>query len=471
MPLKTADPAALPAHVLSAMIVARQLSPVELIEAVLERIRASEPKLHTFVEVYGDEARLAAEAADKAIRSGHAVGPLHGIPVALKDLVEIEGRVATGGTKVWSKRRSTRTATLVRRLIGAGMIVIGKTHTVEFALGGWGTNQHLGTPWNPWDTEIARIPGGSSSGSGVAVAARLAPWAIGTDTGGSIRLPSSFCGVTGLKTTIGRISTYGVLPLSPTLDTPGPIARTVEDAALLYRVMQGPDPLDRKTLGHHFHDPMSTLKRGIRGLRLARMPEEERAGVAADVLRNYDQSLEALARLGAQVEPVKLPFRFEDCAALSACIMMTEGYSIVGDLADNLELPLDESVRARLLLGSKTSVREYLSALSEREERKRAFAMAMADFDALLTPTTETTAIPVDTVDQSKGPALFTRTANLLELCALALPNGFDADELPTSLQIICRGYEEATALRIGWAYQAATNWHERIPPAAASRG
>jgi aspartyl-tRNA(Asn)/glutamyl-tRNA(Gln) amidotransferase subunit A len=468
LPLKTSDPAALPAHVLSAMIVARQLSPVELVEAVLERIRASEPKLHAFVEVYGDEARLAAEAADKAIRSGHAVGPLHGIPVALKDLVEIEGRVATGGTKVWSERRATRTATLVRRLIGAGMIVIGKTHTVEFALGGWGTNQHLGTPWNPWDTEIARIPGGSSSGSGVAVAARLVPWAIGTDTGGSIRLPSSFCGVTGLKTTIGRISTYGVLPLSPTLDTPGPIARTVEDAAILYRTMQGPDPLDRKTLGHQFHDPLSMLKRGIRGLRLARMPEEERAGVAADVLRNYDQSLEALERLGAQVEPVKLPFCFEDCAELSACIMMTEGYSIVGDLADNRELPLDEAVRARMLLGSKTSVREYLSALREREERKRAFATAMADFDALLTPTTETTAIPVDSVDQSKGPARFTRAANLLELCALALPNGFDGDGLPTSLQIISQGYDEATALRIGWAYQAATSWHERIPPAAA---
>jgi aspartyl-tRNA(Asn)/glutamyl-tRNA(Gln) amidotransferase subunit A len=166
LPLKTADPAALPAYILSAMITARQLSPVELIETVLERIRASEPKLHAFVEVYGEDARLAAEAADKAIRSGHAVGPLHGIPVALKDLVEIEGRVATGGTKVWSERRATRTATLVRRLVGAGMIVIGKTHTVEFALGGWGTNQHLGTPWNPWDTEVALIPGGILSQTG-----------------------------------------------------------------------------------------------------------------------------------------------------------------------------------------------------------------------------------------------------------------------------------------------------------------
>jgi aspartyl-tRNA(Asn)/glutamyl-tRNA(Gln) amidotransferase subunit A len=215
---------------------------------------------------------------------------------------------------------------------------------------------------------------------------------------------------------------------------------------------------------------VSTLKRGIRGLRLARMPEDERAGVDADVLRNYDESLEALARLGAQVEPVKLPFHFDDCAAQTSPITVTEAYSILGDLVENRELPLDEAVRTRLLPGSKTSVRQYLSALREREELKRAFEIALSDFDALLTPTTETTAIPVDSVDQNKAPVRFTRAANLLDLCALALPNGFDADGLPTSLQIICRGYDEATALRIGWSYQAATNWHERIPPAAASR-
>ena len=181
-----------------------------------------DPKLHAFVEVYDEEARLAAEAADKAIRSGHAVGPLHGIPIALKDLIEIEGRVTTGGTRGMARAPCTRTATLAQKLISAGMIVIGKTHTVEFAFGGWGTNQHLGAPWNPWDAKTHRTPGGSSSGSGVAVAARMVPCALGTDTGGSVRMPAAWCGITGLKTTIGRISTYGVLPLSPTLDTPGP---------------------------------------------------------------------------------------------------------------------------------------------------------------------------------------------------------------------------------------------------------
>src|SRR5437868_2164768 len=213
---------------------------------------------------------------------------------------------------VWRDRRSPATATLARRLIAAGMIVLGKTHTVEFAMGGWGTNQHLGTPWNPWDPEVARTPGGSSSGSGVSVAAGMAPWAIGTDTGGSVRLPASWCGLTGLKTTIGRVSVHGILPLAPTLDTPGPMARSVLDAALLYNAMQGPDPLDPRTRGILPDDPVPALQRGVRGLRLARMPEEERTGVAAEVLTAYDASLDALARLGAKIVTVQLPRGFAD---------------------------------------------------------------------------------------------------------------------------------------------------------------
>src|SRR4051812_37825485 len=167
--------AQLPLHALSARLKSRSISPVDIVGTCLERISKLDPKLHAFVEVYDKEARLAAEAADKAIRSGHRMGPLHGIPIALKDLIEIEGRVTTGGSPAWRERRSAYTATLARKLIAAGLIVIGKTHTVEFAMGGWGTNQHRGTPWNPWDPEVARTPGGSSSGSGVAVAAGFAP--------------------------------------------------------------------------------------------------------------------------------------------------------------------------------------------------------------------------------------------------------------------------------------------------------
>src|SRR5437660_11383743 len=207
MPVSNTDPSFLPAHRLAAEIAARHLSPVDVVEGLLARIGAHNPKLHAFIDVYPDDARLAAEAADKAIRSGHAVGPLHGVPIALKDLIDLDGRVTTGGSMVWRDRRSAVTATLARKLIAAGLIILGKTHTVEFAMGGWGTNRHRGTPWNPWDAAVARTPGGSSSGSGVAVAAGLAPWAIGTDTGGSVRLPASWCGLSGLKTTLGRVST------------------------------------------------------------------------------------------------------------------------------------------------------------------------------------------------------------------------------------------------------------------------
>src|SRR5690242_13130980 len=307
-----ADPCYLPAHVLAAEIAARRLSPVDIVEAMLARIAAHDPKLHAFIAVYADDALLAAQAADMAIRAGHAVGPLHGVPIALKDLIDIEDRVTTGGSMVWRDRRSPATATLARRFFAQGMIVLGKTHTVEFAMGGWGTNHHLGTPWNPWDLRVRRTPGGSSSGSGVAVAAGFAPWAIGTDTGGSVRLPSSWCGLSGLKTTIGRVSTHGILPLAPTLDTPGPLARSVTDAALLYNVMQGPDPLDPRTRGVMPDDPMPAIKRGVRGLRLARMPEAERNGVAAEVLTAYDASLDALARLGAEIVNLELPRRFAD---------------------------------------------------------------------------------------------------------------------------------------------------------------
>ena len=458
------DPTQLTASQLAADISARRLSPVDVVDAYLERIAAKDSKLHSYVEVYAEEARLAAEAADRAIRAGHAVGPLHGVPIALKDLVEIEGKVTTGGCAVWRNRVSTYTATLAKRLMAQGMIVLGKTHTVEFAMGGWGTNTHLGTPWNPWDLTRLRTPGGSSAGSGVSVAAGLAPWAVGTDTGGSVRLPASWCGITGLKTTIGRVSTYGVLPLSPTLDTPGPMTRTVEDAALLYTVMQGEDPMDVRTRGVPYTDPMPTLKRGVRGLRLARMPQSERQFASDEVLAAYDRSLDELARLGAEIVDVTLPFALADVAALNLRIMAAESYAILHELIDDESTQLDPDVRPRIAAGRSVTAKEYLEALQAKEDRKRQFLAALDGIDALLTPTTMTTAIPVDEVDQKTAPAHFTRFGNFLELCGVALPNGFDSKGLPTSLQIACRPYDEATALRIGWAYQNATEWHLRRP-------
>jgi aspartyl-tRNA(Asn)/glutamyl-tRNA(Gln) amidotransferase subunit A len=459
------DPAYASVAELAAAFGRRALSPVDVVDRLLARIERANPVLGAFIAVYGADARLAAEAADKAIRSGHGVGPLHGVPIALKDLIDLEGRVTTGGSRVWADRVSPVTATLARRLVAAGMIVLGKTHTVEFAMGGWGTNTHMGTPRNPWDRAVHRTPGGSSSGSAVAVAAGLTPAAIGTDTGGSVRVPAAWCGLAGLKVTHGRISTHGVLPLSTTLDTPGPMTRSVEDTAIVYGVLNGPDPLDPATLRWAPDNPLPSLRRGVRGLHLAALPEAERPGVDGEVLAAYDASLAALAGLGAEIVRVALPHRFTDYAAATGRIIGAEGYRFVGALVDDPGLPLDPHVRPRIQLGRGVSARDYLLTLAEREAHMRAFESATSEVDALLTPTTLTAAIPVDAVDQGSTPAYFTRAGNYLGLCGLALPNGFTAGGLPLSLQVLCHPGQEAMALRIGWAYEHATPWHERRPP------
>ncbi len=462
----TQDLTQVPVHELSQLLQSRKLSPVEVTNAYLTKIEHQDSKLHSFVQVYGDDARLAARAAEAAIQSGHSVGPLHGLPIALKDLIELEGKIVTGGSEAMKSNFSTRTATLAKKLMAQGMIILGKTHTVEFAMGGWGTNSLRGTPWNPWDLNRARTPGGSSSGSGVAVAACLAPWAVGTDTGGSVRLPASWCGITGLKTSIGRVSTYGVLPLSPTLDTPGPMARSVEDVALLYAAIQGYDPLDPLTNGLPYTDPNENLRRGVRGLRLARMPQNETQFASADVLAAYDRSLSELEALGAEIVDIKLPFLFADVAAFNLRIMAAESYALYHKLIDDEIAPLDPHVRPRIASGRAVSSQAYIEALSMRSVMKAQYDLALEGIDALLTPSTMTTAVPLEEVDQTKAPAHYTRFANYLNLCALALPNGIATDGLPTSLQIVCPTNDESMALRIGWAYQNSSNWHLLRPSA-----
>ena len=259
-----------------------------MIEEYLERIRKHDRNLGAFIDVYEEDARKAASASDMARSSGHIIGPLHGIPVAVKDVIDIEGKITTGGSMVWKDRRSSLTATLVRRMVEAGMIVLGKTHTVEFAMGSFGTNKHMGSPKNPWDLEEHRATGGSSAGTASAVAAGLTPWGIGTDTGGSVRIPSAWCGLTGLKNSVGRISTHGILPLSHTLDTPGPMCRSVQDAAILYRVLAGPDEQDLRTLIHPVEDPFPELKKGISGFKLVRVPDSELENVDSENLEAYD---------------------------------------------------------------------------------------------------------------------------------------------------------------------------------------
>jgi aspartyl-tRNA(Asn)/glutamyl-tRNA(Gln) amidotransferase subunit A len=450
---------------LSEGLAARRFSPVDVVEASLAKITALEPRLQAFVEVHAAEAKLAAEAADKAIRAGHGLGPLHGIPIAIKDLVEVKDHPTAAGCAVWRQRMSAYNATLVEKLLAAGMIVLGKTHTVEFAYGAWGTNQHMGTPWNPWDMQVQRTPGGSSSGSAVAVAARMAPCAIGTDTGGSVRVPAAWCGITGLKTTIGRISTHGVLPLAPTLDTPGPLTRSVEDCALLLMLLQGPDALDPLTANLPPSAAMRDLRRGVKGLRLARLPDDERAGCDAQVLDAYDRSLRELAGLGAEIVDLAKGGRtLKESGDLVGKIISAECYPRLAELVDNDALPLDQAVRPRLRAGASISSRQYLDVLADREKAKREFALRMDGIDAVLTPGTLTAAIPLTEVDQTGTPAIATRWVNYLDLCALALPNGMTQGGLPLSLQVTCRGGDEAMALRIGWALENATEWQKMAP-------
>jgi aspartyl-tRNA(Asn)/glutamyl-tRNA(Gln) amidotransferase subunit A len=429
-------------------------SSTELVELCLSRIGKYDGKLHAFVSVYADEARRAARAADEAIAAGYRLGPLHGVPIAVKDIIDIEGRVTTGGSKVWEKRVSPRTATVVKKLMQAGMIVLGKTHSVEFAMGSFGTNQHMGTPWNPWDMKTLRGPGGSSSGTGVAVAAGLAPCGIGTDTGGSVRIPAAWCGIVGLKTTIGRVSCEGILPLAHTLDTPGPMCREVEDAALLFNVLKEPSP----------DDALAQLKRGVAGMTLGRIAKPDREPASAEVLEAYDESLRVLEKLGASIKEIQVPKRFVDLGAMTGRIIGAEGYSYVGHLVDDPKQPVDDHVRPRIQLGRGMSAKDYLLLLREREALKREWNAALAGVDALLTPGAATTAPRVEDIDQKGSAAIYTRAINLVDWCALALPNGFSMEGLPISLQIACPGYGEATALRIGWAFEQATPWHQRTP-------
>src|SRR5450755_1775117 len=262
--------------VLSQRLAAGETSSREIVKACLARIDALDARLHAYVEVYRDEAIAGAEAADLQRKAGLARGPLHGLPIALKDLLHIKGRATTAGSKSWRGRVATETATAVERLLAAGMIPLGKTHMVEFAFGGWGRNQPMGAPWNPWDTRAHRVAGGSSSGSAVAVSAGLAPAAIGSDTGGSIRIPAALCGLTGLKPTHGLISLAGVVPLALTLDSLGPLTQTVEDAALLTAAMAGHDPNDAATLGAPQVDFTAALACApdIRGMRITALAAE-----------------------------------------------------------------------------------------------------------------------------------------------------------------------------------------------------
>jgi len=438
------------------------LKPSTVVEAHLERIARLEPKIGAYQAVYADEARAAAGAADRALASGHRIGPFHGIPFGLKDICDLEGRVTTGGSLAMKDRVSETTGTLTRRLIAAGGIVLGKTKTVECAFGGWGTNQRMGTPWNPWDMQTHRVPGGSSAGSAVALAAGMAVCAVGTDTGGSVRLPAAFCGLTGLKVTEGRLPTDGIIPLSHTLDTPGPLARSVVDALIMFEVMDGREgwAIDRDmAAGTGLY---AQPGRGVSGLRLGALDAAERAPCSAEVLAGYDTALELLRGLGARVETFTPPRPLAAVTAANGKLISAEGFAHHGALYADPAQPMDEDVRPRFLAGREVSAADYIRILADRRAAQADFYRAMAGFDAVLTPTMLAAAPPVAEADQAVSPGHFTRPFNYLGMCGLALPIGLTPDGLPTSLQIAARGGDEAVALRIGAALEAALPALER---------
>ncbi len=438
----------------------------EIIDAHLARVARFDAKLHAFVEVYAEEARQLADAADRARKSGLPVGPLHGLPVGLKDLCDIAGRIGTVGSKMWAARRAEVTSASVERLLAAGMIPLGKLHMVEFAFGAWGTNPLMGTPWNPWDMARQRAPGGSSSGTAVAVAAGLAPIGIGSDTGGSVRIPAALNGLVGLKVTFGRISLHGTGLLSWTLDSIGPLGRSVDDCAQVLRVLAGPDERDPVTLAQ---PPLGLPAQLVAGrldrLRIA-LPDRSQlpSFMHPAVLDGWTDAAKRLENLGAQIVPVRLPGWYFDLAKAVGTIIASEAYALHRKYIEDREQPIGDAVRQRVLSAAKLVPGEYAETLRVMAQRRRAFDEWFEKFDALLLPSAPILAPPLDEIDEASPIASYlTRPGNYLGLCALAMPAGLH-EGLPLSVQIVGKPFAERVILEIGKAYQEDTGHHKLRP-------
>jgi aspartyl-tRNA(Asn)/glutamyl-tRNA(Gln) amidotransferase subunit A len=443
----------------------RAYTSVHLVQLYLDRIARLDERAHAYVNVYRESALLAAQAADAQRDSGTPLPALHGLPIAVKDLCEIDQQITTAGSRHWQGRRSTVTSAVVERLQSAGMVLLGKTHMVEFAFGGWGTNVHMGTPRNPWDwLGKHRAPGGSSSGSGVAVAAGLAPAAIGSDTGGSVRIPAAFNGVTGLKTTNGRISLYGVVPMSPTLDTIGVLTRTAEDAALLAHALAGFDARDPRTHGPpcapidiaSFDTPRPAKIAVLR-------PDQYPTAVTDDIQKATEEAIRAFQSLGATVEYPSVPLDFSELMRSSGTIISAEAYRVHAAYIEDTDA-FDPWVRKRILAGRKVDASTYSSAQAHRQETMAAFDAWMRSYDVLLTPVLPFAAAPLDEIDEAIHLTPFTRPVNYLETCALSLPAGFTRDGMPIGVQLIGKRWQEAMLLQFGHAFQSVTDWHRRKP-------
>jgi aspartyl-tRNA(Asn)/glutamyl-tRNA(Gln) amidotransferase subunit A len=461
---------------LARMIASKKVSPVEVVQAHLDRIAGLDGKLKSYITVMGDSALAAAKAAEAVVTSGGTLGPLHGVPVGLKDLYCTKGVKTTGGSKILADWVPEEDATVVARLVGAGAIVLGKLNMHEFAYGPEGLNAHYGTPWNPWDAKTHRVCGGSSSGSGAAVAAGICPGALGSDTGGSIRIPASLCGLSGLKPTYGRVSRAGVLPLAWSMDHVGPMCRSAADCTLMLAPMAGYDPRDPTTSVLPVPDYAAALTGQLKGLRVGMLRAFFLEGAAPAQRVAVEAAAKALAGQGASIEDVDLK-TIGLAPGASHAVLAPEAYAYHEEWLKTRASEYGADVRERLRVGAFVTGAEYLKGQRLRTLLKNEVDAALAKLDVLLAPTTpfEATAVGQNEVrigDQSlpvRGSLIrFTRPFNLTGHPAASVPCGFTADGLPMGLQIIGRPFDEATVLRVADAYQRLTDWHTRRPAQAA---
>jgi aspartyl-tRNA(Asn)/glutamyl-tRNA(Gln) amidotransferase subunit A len=443
---------------IAARVTSRAVSAVDVTETALERIAQHDQRLNSFIRVVPDGALEAAREVDDAVRAGRPVGPLAGVPVALKDLIDLAGVPTTAGAHRRFHHTPPTDASVVTRLRSAGAVIVGKTGLHEFAYGVTNINPHTGPVRNPWDLE--RIPGGSSGGSGAAVAAGFVAAALGTDTGGSIRIPAGLCGVTGFKPTFGRVPVDGVVPLSWTLDHVGPLARTAADAAVVFSVLaQVPEVL-------------AELSRGLTGLRLSVPEEFFWEELDRDVMSCCQDAVRVLTSGGAVRRSTAFPHASE-CGAAAAVILAAEAAAYHERHLREHPDAFGDDVRVRLDRGLFLSAADYLAAQRARAYLIREATRALEGVDILVVPTTPAPAARIEG-DTSHGARAslalsvrytrFTNPFNLLGFPALSIPCGLSRDGLPIGLQIVGRPFDDATVLRVGHAYQQLTDWHRRQP-------
>ena len=456
---------------LGPMIRSGEISPVEVIEAHLSRIRATEPVLNSFITVLPDEAIAAARQAERDIRAGRYRGPLHGIPVGLKDLFNTGGVRTTSGSRIYDNYIPAEDCTVAARFREAGAILLGKLNMHQFAYGPTGENPDYGHMHNPWDPE--RVSGGSSGGSGSATAAGQCTITTGSDTGGSIRIPAALCGIVGLKPTYGRVSRHGLTPLAWSMDHPGPMVRTVQDAAITMNVIAGHDPNDVASANLPVPDYTAALTGEVRGLRIGVPREYLEAPMDPEVRQSVNAALEQMETLGAEVVEVEFP-EFNDAAAISTTMLMAEATACFRDLLASDGSRLYEPVRLRLEAGLFISAADYLRAQQGRAVFDRAARRLLEDVDLLAGPTEPVTAPPllqqqVLAGEQEIGTVAaltqYTRPYNITGFPAISVPCGFSSEGMPIGLQLAGRPFDEETVLRAAYAYEQSADWHTRRPP------